>query len=154
MGTSRKTDNTDKKYVRNFIWNLQRKRPLDASRVDGMTILKWTLTAWGCGLDSTGWEQRPMSRQRAFIFLIIITWRYSPTWALASCAIRLHWSLSWDFLLNPSIPISRRSSWTSSSHLTLVYPFFSWCKISHSSLSWAVYCPPFFLRDRSNFQLP
>jgi hypothetical protein len=37
---------------------------------------------------------------------------------LASCAIRLHWSLSWAFLLHPSIPISRRSSWTSSSHLS------------------------------------
>jgi hypothetical protein len=42
------------------------------------------------------------------IIIIIITWRYSPTWALASCAIRLHWSLSWAFLLHPSILISRR----------------------------------------------
>jgi hypothetical protein len=31
---------------------------------------------------------------------------------LASCAFRLHWSLSWAFLLHPSIPISRKSSWT------------------------------------------
>jgi hypothetical protein len=28
------------------------------------------------------------------IITIIITWRYSPSSALASCAIRLHWSLS------------------------------------------------------------
>jgi hypothetical protein len=28
------------------------------------------------------------------IIIIIITWRYSPSCALASCAIRLHWSLS------------------------------------------------------------
>jgi hypothetical protein len=55
---------------------------------------------------------------------IIITWRYSPTWALAPCAIHLHWSLSSAFLLHPSIPISRRSSWTSSSHLTLGLPLF------------------------------
>jgi hypothetical protein len=34
------------------------------------------------------------------IIIIIIIWRYSPTWALASCAIRLHWSLSWAFLLH------------------------------------------------------
>jgi hypothetical protein len=39
--------------------------------------------------------------------IIIITWRYSPTWALASCAIRLHWSLSWAFPLHPWTPISR-----------------------------------------------
>jgi hypothetical protein len=26
---------------------------------------------------------------------MMITWRYSPTWALAFCAIRLHWSLWW-----------------------------------------------------------
>jgi hypothetical protein len=35
-----------------------------------------------------------------YSFLIIITWSYSPTQALASCAIRLHWSLSWAFLLH------------------------------------------------------
>jgi hypothetical protein len=58
------------------------------------------------------------------ITAFIITWRYSPTWALASCAIRLHSSLSWAFLLHPSIPISRRSSWTSSSHLTFGLPIF------------------------------
>ena len=50
---------------------------------------------------------------------VIITWRYSPSWALASCAIRLHCSLSWAFLLHPTIPISCRSSWTSSGRLTL-----------------------------------
>ena len=44
--------------------------------------------------------------------IIITTWRYSPTWALACCAIRLHWSLSWAFLLHSSIPISCTSSWT------------------------------------------
>ena len=55
------------------------------------------------------------------IIIIIITWRYSPTWALASCAIL---SLSWAFLLHPSIPISRRSSSTSSSHLTFGLPLF------------------------------
>jgi hypothetical protein len=38
------------------------------------------------------------------IIIIITSCRYSPTWALASCAIRLHWSLSWAFLLHPSIP--------------------------------------------------
>ena len=46
------------------------------------------------------------------------TWLYSPSWALASCAIRLHKSLSWAFPLHPSIAITRRSSWTSSKHLT------------------------------------
>jgi hypothetical protein len=29
---------------------------------------------------------------------------------LASCVIRLHWSLSWAFLLHPSIPISTVTS--------------------------------------------
>jgi hypothetical protein len=47
------------------------------------------------------------------ITITTTTWRYSPTWALASCAIRLHWPLSWAYLLYPSIPISHRSSWTS-----------------------------------------
>ena len=60
---------------------------------------------------------RNLDRQVVFIIIIIIiiTWRYSPTWALASCAIRLHWSLFWAFLPHPSIPISRRPSRTSSS---------------------------------------
>jgi hypothetical protein len=54
-----------------------------------------------------------VSANKSVEYIIIITWRYSPTWALVSCVIRLHWSLSWAFLLHPSIPISRRSSWTS-----------------------------------------
>jgi hypothetical protein len=33
-------------------------------------------------------------------------------------------SLSWACLLHPSIPISRRSSWTSSSHLIFGLPLF------------------------------
>jgi hypothetical protein len=53
-----------------------------------------------------------------------ITWLYSPSWALASCAIRLHKSLSWAFPLHPSIPISGKSFWTSSSHLTFGLPLF------------------------------
>jgi hypothetical protein len=35
---------------------------------------------------------------------------YSPSSALASCAIRLHKSVSWVFLLHSSIPIARKSS--------------------------------------------
>jgi hypothetical protein len=35
--------------------------------------------------------------------VIIITWCYSPMWALASCDIRLHWSLSWAFLLHLNV---------------------------------------------------
>jgi hypothetical protein len=54
-------------------------------------------------------------------YIIIITWYYSPTWALASSAIRLHWSLSWAFLLHPSSPISRRSSGKSSSRKKIQY---------------------------------
>jgi hypothetical protein len=50
---------------------------------------------------------------------VTTTWLYSPSWALASYAIRLHKSLSRAFPLPPSVPITRKSSWTSSNHLTL-----------------------------------
>ena len=38
------------------------------------------------------------------------TWRYSPSWALASCASRLRKSLSWAFSLYPSISIARNTN--------------------------------------------
>jgi hypothetical protein len=80
--------------------------------------LKPSPPEYGAGMHPT-WPRNKVAEN-----IIIITWRYSPSWDLASCAIRLHWSLSWDFLLHPSIPISRKSSWTSSSHLTLGLPLF------------------------------
>jgi hypothetical protein len=37
-----------------------------------------------------------ITRNLTIIIIIIITWRYSPMWASASCAIRLHWSPSFN----------------------------------------------------------
>jgi hypothetical protein len=54
------------------------------------------------------------------------TWLYSPSWALASCAIRLHKFLSWAFPLHPSIPIAHKSSSASSNHLILGLPLLLW----------------------------
>jgi hypothetical protein len=84
---------------------------VSAARTDNRTLVH----TMQIGNSRESWL---LGREVANNVIIIITWRYSLTWALASCAIRLHWSLSRAFLLHPSIPISRRSSWTSSSHLT------------------------------------
>ena len=48
--------------------------------------------------DSTSQSARQQS-----IVTTTTTWLYSPSWALASCAIRLHKSLSWAFLLHHHI---------------------------------------------------
>jgi hypothetical protein len=65
------------------------------------------------------------------------TWLYSPSSGLASCAIRLHKSLSWAFPLHPSIPIARQSSWTSSmeTHRPKLKPAESiWCTLPARNL--------------------
>jgi hypothetical protein len=62
-----------------------------------------------------------------------------------TCAIRLHWSLSWAFLLHPSIPISRTSSWTSSSHLTPFSPSVNF--LSHHSFGHSTVLHSFYVTD-------
>jgi hypothetical protein len=45
-----------------------------------------------CDLHAASLRQED-THSHSQCLIIIITWRYSPTWALASCAIRFHWSL-------------------------------------------------------------
>jgi hypothetical protein len=107
--------------------------------IPDVCVWSWNFDMWGCLRPS--WTAAPQKKRNTacsnkhrqhwiydsslhIIIIIIITWRYSPSWALASCAILHHWSLSWAFLLHPSIPIYRKSSWTSSSHLTFGLPLF------------------------------
>ena len=56
------------------------------------------------------------------IIIIIISWRYSPGWALASATICLQVSRSLALSLHSFKPIFLRSMDTSSSHLILGLP--------------------------------
>ena len=77
--------------------------------------------------------------------LLLLRWRYSPEWALASFTIRLQASRSLALSLHSFIPIFIRSVDTSSSHLIFGLPlrlvaysfpynifFFSNCGVLHS----------------------
>ena len=78
---------------------------------------------WYSFLLQAGWTPRLLTADRR---MTTTTWRYSPSWSLASCAIRLHKCPSWAFPLHPSTPIARTSSWTPSNHpplLLLLYIF-------------------------------
>ena len=78
------------------------------------------------------------------ILLLLLRWRYSPGWALASFTIRLQASGSLALYLHSFIPIFLRSVDTSSSHLifglplrlvaySFPYIFFFWnCGVLHS----------------------
>jgi len=57
-----------------------------------------------------------------FILLLLLRWRYSPGWALASFTIRLQASRSLALSLHSFIPIFLRFVDTSSSHLIFGLP--------------------------------
>ena len=61
-------------------------------------------------------------RSVSYRLIIIISWRYSPGWALASVTISLQVSRSLALSLHSFIPIFLRSMDTSSSHLILGLP--------------------------------
>ena len=70
-----------------------------------------------CSVSYIGWLNTIL-----FIIIIIISWRYSPGWALASATICLQGSRSLALSLHSFIPIFLRSMDTSSSHLFLGLP--------------------------------
>ena len=90
------------------------------------TVSNW-VTYWSVvWISSRCWMGRNTSGSLSLVYfiiiIIIISWRYSPVWALASVTICLQVSRSLALSLHSFIPIFLRSMDTSSSHLHQLSP--------------------------------
>ena len=84
-----------------------------------------------------------------FLLLLLLRWRYSPGWALASFTIRLQASRSLALSLHSFIPIFLRSVDTSSSHLIFGLPLRLVAYSFPHNIFLELRCLAFFLYDQA-----